>query len=61
MHVSYDGTAARGRQWTITKDDGTVLRGVSQATALAALMGDGRSIRESAIIVAAAKLAAAAA
>lgn len=60
MQVSYDGTAARGVQWTIIKDDGTVLRGVSQATALAALMGDGQSIRQSAIVVAKAKLAAAA-
>lgn len=59
MTVSYDGAAARGAQWTIIKDNGTTLRGVAQSTALAALMGEGKSIRQAAIVVAAAKLAAA--
>lgn len=57
MLVRFDGTAARGAQWTVILDDGTVLAGVSQATALGALQGSGNSIREAAVAVAQAKIA----
>ncbi|BBO34474.1 hypothetical protein [Lacipirellula parvula] len=59
MTISYDSAAPRGQQWTVVKDDGSVLRNVAQATVAAILMGSGRSIRQSAIEIAATKLAAA--
>jgi len=59
MSLVYDPTAPRGAQFTITTADGRTMRAVSQATALASLQAEGRSIRESQIAVAEAKLAAA--
>ena len=59
MLVKFDSHAARGRQWSVILDDGTVLAGVSQQTALSALQSSGRSIREAAVAVAVAKITAA--
>lgn len=60
MHVIFDASAKRGRQFTLKLDNGKTLAGVSQQTAIGALQASGHSIREAGIVVAQAKLAAAA-
>jgi antitoxin (DNA-binding transcriptional repressor) of toxin-antitoxin stability system len=57
MTVQYDPAARRGEQYTIHRDGQTVAR-VSRADAEAMLQSEGASIREAAIAIAQAKLAA---